>query len=73
MAINNVSGTTQYVPQQINPQQTKIGKDADGDNDGTKAGQVEKSNESGKATEVVKVKPTTETSGTSGRNINTFA
>jgi hypothetical protein len=76
MAINSVSGTAQRIPQQVspqsvNPQQVTTRKDADGDNDGTKAGQVEKAGETGKAAEVVKA--STLTSSTLGSVISTKA
>lgn len=76
MAINNVSGATQHIPQsnnvqRINPQQVKSGKDADGDHDGTKAGQVEKAGEAGKVAESVTA--STLTSSTLGSNISTKA
>jgi len=76
MAINSVSGSAQHIPQQISPrsvtpQQVKIGKDVDGDSDGTKAGQVEKAGETGKAAEVVKA--STLTSSTLGSVISTKA
>jgi hypothetical protein len=62
MAINSVSGAAPRIPQQVSPQsvnhqQVKTSKDADGDNDGTKAGQLEKAGESGKASEVARAKP----------------
>jgi len=75
MAISSVSGAAQYIPpvkpQSANPQQVKIGKDADGDNDGTKAGQVEKASETGKVTEATNV-PTTTTAKV-GSQINITA
>jgi hypothetical protein len=91
MAINGVSGGVQFVPQQTNVRQAKVGRDADGDNDGTKAGQAEQAKEAGKLTEakaktikpaeqaaapdtkLESKQPSTQASGTTGRNINVFA
>ncbi|OIQ85268.1 hypothetical protein GALL_328970 [mine drainage metagenome] len=42
MAINSVSASIQQIPQQATAQPVKTRKDADGDSDGTKAGQVDK-------------------------------
>ena len=70
MAINSVSGNTPYLPSQVEQppttkaQKTNAGKDADGDNDASKVGEVEK-----KATAQ---KPATP-SATVGNKINTTA
>ena len=43
MAINSVSASAQRIPQQpASPQPVKVSRDADGDNDGTKAAQAAK-------------------------------
>jgi len=41
MAISSVAGFNAYNPY-VNTQQVKVQRDADGDNDGSKAGEVEK-------------------------------
>ena len=41
MAISSVAGFTSYNPY-VNTPQVKVQRDADGDNDGSKAGDVEK-------------------------------
>ena len=42
MAVSSISGTISPT-HIVNTQQTKVHRDSDGDNDGSKAGQVEKS------------------------------
>jgi hypothetical protein len=49
MAINSLSATIQQIPQQASSQPVKTRKDADGDSDGTKAGQVDKTTQAAKA------------------------
>lgn len=41
MAISSVAGFTSYNPY-VNTPQVKVQRDADGDNDGSKAGEIEK-------------------------------
>jgi hypothetical protein len=75
MAINSISNAAQYIPQQATAraanaesQQVKTLKDSDGDRDGTKANQVEKAGEAGKAAESVQA--STLTSSTVGSVVN---
>ncbi|BBP00734.1 hypothetical protein [Sulfuriferula nivalis] len=62
MSISSVSSATQHVTQvQANTQQVKTQRDSDGDNDKSRAGEVEKS------------KVNVPTTATVGNNINTSA
>lgn len=65
MAINSVSSAVQSVPQStVNPQQVNARRDRDGDSDGSRAGEVEKSSSQ---------TPPPSSSATVGTKVNTTA